>query len=629
MQLRTHTVRRYDLWLVGSTCLAIAFFLVVAFRLVPVSTSVERIGNLQYVQDTDETLTFENVFNVQPERWQSVSNPVNLGMNHVPFWFSFTLPPTPDNLGAFLVEVRYPLLDSIEVAFYEPGSTEPRITYSGGDAQTFSSRPVSHESLLFPVPASQEGLQAIARVKTGGTIRLPIRLWEEKEFVEHTSKQNLFMGIFFGFLLAMGISNLFLFLTTRNRTFLMYSGYVFSLTLTLGAIHGFAYAHIWPNQVWFQGRAVAIFANAAIMFALIFSRMLLQVSEHSRRADHLLKVLSALFAVNILISLILPYTYLIRIFLLLLSAVVLITLALGIWLALKGVVVARYYSFAWAFLLFSGFTASLDNLNLLPFDIPSNYLLMLGAAVETLILALVLAISYSHNREEMYDAQEKALAQEKAALAAKEDLIAVQTRHQEELQYKVEERTLELEIALRELSDANRELETLNSIDSMTGIRNRRHFDKRLMAEGRRSRREQTPLSLAMLDIDHFKRINDEFGHTVGDSCITHVAKQLQSLLRRPTDDVCRYGGEEFAIILPNTDLSGAEQVVESMREAIESTPVEVDGESISMTISAGVSTTVVAYEEHELALLKHADKQLYAAKQAGRNQVKAENLPG
>lgn len=629
MQLRTHTVRRYDFWLVASTCLAIAFFLVVAFRLVPVSTSVERIQGLTYFQDSNDSITFDSVFEVSSSQWEPVSNPVNLGMNHVPYWFTFTLPPTPENLGAYLVEVRYPLLDNIEVAYYRQGATEPLMTYSGGDAQAFSSRPVSHESLLFPTPASDEGLRVIIRVKTGGTIRLPIRLWEEKEFVEHTSKQNLFMGIFFGFLLAMGISNLFLFLTTRNRTFLMYSGYVFSLTLTLGAIHGFAYAHIWPNQIWFQGRAVAIFANAAIMFALIFSRMLLQVQEHSRRADHLLKVLSALFAVNILISLILPYAYLIRIFLLLLSAVVLITLALGIWLALKGVVVARYYSFAWAFLLFSGFTASLDNLNLLPFDIPSNYLLMLGAAVETLILALVLAISYSHNREEMYDAQEKALAQEKAALAAKEDLIAVQTQYQEELEYKVEERTLELEIALRELSEANNELEALNSIDSMTGIRNRRHFDKRLLAEGRRSRREQTPLSLAMVDVDHFKRINDEYGHTAGDSCIRHIATQLQSLLRRPTDDVCRYGGEEFAVILPNTDLNGAKQVIEAMREKIETTPVDVDGESISMTISAGVATTVVAYEEHELALLKHADKQLYAAKEAGRNQVKADNLPG
>ena len=143
-------------------------------------------------------------------------------------------------------------------------------------------------------------------------------------------------------------------------------------------------------------------------------------------------------------------------------------------------------------------------------------------------MALILAINYSHSRDDLIDAQQFALEQEKQASTAKESLLEVQKRYQDDLEYKVEERTLELEITLRELSEVNQELERLNAIDPLTGAHNRRHFDKRLRSEGRRSRREQTPLSLVIIDVDHFKKINDEYGHDGGDECLIHVTKVFQ-----------------------------------------------------------------------------------------------------
>ena len=140
--------------------------------------------------------------------------------------------------------------------------------------------------------------------------------------------------------------------------------------------------------------------------------------------------------------------------------------------------------------------------------------------------------------------------------------------------------------------------------------------------EGRRSRREQTPLALAMIDIDHFKQINDQYGHSVGDTCIRHVAQMLHSLLKRPSDDLCRYGGEEFAIILPNTETEGAGQLIESIRQQLADTPCIIDNESISLTLSGGVASAIISHEDAEIELLKLADERLYAAKQAGRNRV-------
>lgn len=629
MQLHTFTVRRYDFWLVAVTCTVIAFFALVAYNLVPVDDQQARIGEIHYLEDPSDSLNLQTLPPPNSSRWQAIANPVNLGMNNVPYWFTFTLPVIDQSVGKYLLEINYPLLDDVQVSFYAGDGLKPLEQQHLGDGMAFAKRIVSHESLLFTVPESKQPMRVVIRVLTTGSIKLPVRLWMGKEFIEYTSRHNLVMGVFFGFLFAMGISNLFFFLTTRNRTFLVYSGYVFSLALTLASMHGLGYAHLWPEQVWFQGRAVAIFANAAIMFAVIFSNWLLDVEQYNKRLAGGLNAISAMFFINILVSLLLPYAYLIKIFLVLLSIVVVVTLSIGVWLSLRGVIIARYYSFAWSFLLVSGLAAALDNLNLVTIPIPSNYLVMLGAAVETLILALVLAISYSHNREDMFAAQEKALAQERAALEAKEELIAVQQQLQDDLEYKVQERTLELEIALRELSEANQELENLNTIDPLTGIRNRRYFDKRLLAEGRRSRREQTPLSLAMVDIDHFKSINDTYGHAGGDACLRKVTELMQEVLKRPTDDLCRYGGEEFAIILPNTELEGARQVVDSLRVKIAETPVLLDGNEIKLTISVGVSTTVIGYDAQEMALLRAADELLYAAKQAGRNCVKAAELAG
>jgi diguanylate cyclase (GGDEF)-like protein len=206
-------------------------------------------------------------------------------------------------------------------------------------------------------------------------------------------------------------------------------------------------------------------------------------------------------------------------------------------------------------------------------------------------------------------------------------MLVLQENATEDLEYKVQERTLELEIALRELSETNHELQEKNTLDALTGIRNRSYFDKKYQAEVRRSRREKTQLSIVMMDIDHFKNVNDQYGHLVGDECIKSVAQTLNNALKRPSDDVCRYGGEEFALILPSTDLEGALVLVEQLRAEIEKTTIQADDVSINITISAGVGTAIADLNQPEDNILALADKQLYTAKNAGRNNVQGSHL--
>jgi diguanylate cyclase (GGDEF)-like protein len=435
------------------------------------------------------------------------------------------------------------------------------------------------------------------------------------------------MGIFFGLMLAMGLSNLFFYITTRTPTFLVYAGYVMFLALTLAALQGLGYRYIWSDSPWLQQNAVGISANLTACLSIIFCDLLLDVRAYSTRLSKLLNIIAGAFLIGLIFNLFIPLAVFSNVFLVMLCASGILVLSISIWLWIKGLAIARYYSFAWAILFIGVFTESVNTLSMINLNLHSYYLLMLCAGTETILLALILAISHNQQRQTLLDTQVELLNQERRTQHTQQVMLALQENTTEELEYKVQERTLELEVALRELSDTNRELNEKNTLDALTGIRNRRYFNKKYQAEIRRSRRERTQLSVVMIDIDHFKHVNDRYGHLVGDECIRAVARILKNALKRSSDDVCRYGGEEFALILPCTDLEGALILVEQLRVKIEKTNIHADDASVNITISAGIGTAVADFTQPEDNILALADKQLYAAKNAGRNNVQGSHL--
>jgi diguanylate cyclase (GGDEF)-like protein len=175
----------------------------------------------------------------------------------------------------------------------------------------------------------------------------------------------------------------------------------------------------------------------------------------------------------------------------------------------------------------------------------------------------------------------------------------------------------------RELEQANQMLARFSYLDAVTGIANRRNFDDGLELEWRRLNREPGPLSLVMIDIDHFKPFNDTYGHQKGDECLKLVAQTLRHTLHRPGDLCARYGGEEFGVILPGTDAQGALGVAESLREAVEGLAVPHSGSSVAavVTISVGVAALMPEDGGSGQALIEAADKALYQSKHTGRNR--------
>ncbi len=203
-------------------------------------------------------------------------------------------------------------------------------------------------------------------------------------------------------------------------------------------------------------------------------------------------------------------------------------------------------------------------------------------------------------------------------------LLAAARRGASELESQLRSHSFELQITLDELAEKNRLLEKQSRTDSLSGVFNRASFDQQMRAEIKRSRREQRSLALVLLDIDHFKRINDNLGHLAGDQAIKAVADIISQQLKRPADKVCRYGGEEFALILPATNLQGAEQLAEQIRQALQNCNLTLNGQPYQLTLSAGCYAGIPAPDCDNDEYIRFADEALYRAKHLGRNQVQS-----
>ncbi len=164
------------------------------------------------------------------------------------------------------------------------------------------------------------------------------------------------------------------------------------------------------------------------------------------------------------------------------------------------------------------------------------------------------------------------------------------------------------------------EIYRLSTIDGLTQVNNRRSFDETIEREISRCRRYGRTLSMVLIDVDHFKRINDTFGHLAGDAVLKEVASAIKKRIRKE-DLLARYGGEEFAVLTPEVDLKGALAMAEKVRKVIEKHEFSFDDEVIPVTISCGVSTLGKKSDGAE-AMVQRADEKLYEAKEAGRNQV-------
>ena len=232
--------------------------------------------------------------------------------------------------------------------------------------------------------------------------------------------------------------------------------------------------------------------------------------------------------------------------------------------------------------------------------------MQIGGVLEVILLSIALGVRISEEKQQR---------------------ILIEQRLTSSLEEEVKERTHSLKQALKQLETANAALDKISQTDGLTELANRRAFDAQFEIEYLDACRSGDPLSLLIMDIDYFKQVNDVHGHQAGDQVLKEVAKSLFVNATRPRDKVYRFGGEEFAVILGNTDLNGSLIVAQKMRKLVKQLQFIFDSGPCSVTISSGVCTLVPTESDNSSVptleeIIKEADNKLYQAKKNGRDRV-------
>lgn len=544
---------------------------------------------------SEHRVSLDEVQSLDDSHWSSLeTNRASFGYTTDEYWFRFKLEPSD---RARVLHIAYPLLDELVIHIQNNGELK---TYTLGDTKPFYERPIPTSEFAVPLPEGTRGNVYIS-AHTQSSMRLPIAVYSKVDFFETQMSRRIAEGIYFGVLLCMAVYNLFGFVASREPEFGLYSLYTIVFAGLMLSLEGLGFSYLWPESIYLQDRGIPIFGSLTFLTAALFAYQLLELKRYRNTLGRGLMVMAFLSVASLVIGIFASYRISIHVLLILAAPGCFFLLLVGAYLWRKGFFYARIFTLAWACLLLSVVANSLGYLGVIDSMFIQRHAIMLGSGIEILLLSWVLVVRYNEQRKER---------------------LAAQKKYNKELEENVDERTFELQIALRELQDANSELEIKNMEDPLTGLYNRRYFQEHLEREVRRTLRREQPLALLMVDVDYFKPVNDTYGHLVGDQILKQVANIMRQHAKRAADVVCRYGGEEFAIILPETDLDNAKLFAEQLLTIVREYEFKTDAGEQRITISAGAISTSNRVFDDVNAFFKAADEALYSAKNKGRDQV-------
>lgn len=490
----------------------------------------------------------------------------SFGIGSPPVWMHLALDNPRQQPLTYRIMVGTTWIDHLEVYLWRDGRVVQ--AWRSGDAVVGAPHVVPGAGYEFPGLFAPGRSDLFIRAETADPLLLPLQLVPAEQAAQHDLGLRYGYGLLYGFLLALIVYNAVLYLGLLRRSLLYYALYLVSFIATHLAYSGHGLAWIWPGHPGFQRYVILVLMVLFGCAGLLFASRFLELREHAPRLRRGLFALAAmaLALMGLMVGLgsqlgaaLVAFSFV------LLYAVGMVLL--GILTLRKGRVAGRFFLGA----VLCGLTGVVATLltvwGWIPFSTPAFHGAEIGVTCEAMLLALALSSRVRH--------------QEKAFQVAE---------HQA--------RT-----------------------DSLTGLINRRAFFDSSAGLWAIAERHDRPLSIAMLDIDNFKSVNDRYGHDVGDRALAHVAHLLAEGYRA-CDLVARLGGEEFIVLLPETSLDDAFRLCERIRGLIEGHPMHIDGHVIPLTTSVGVATR----KAHPTlkVLISEADQELYRAKARGRNRVVA-----
>ncbi|MBU2954782.1 7TM diverse intracellular signaling domain-containing protein [Marinobacter sp. F3R08] len=552
------------------------------------------------LQDPGGELTFEQVR--RETNAFEATEPGDLHQGYTPdvFWMRIEVASRSSRRLDRILEFTYAYLDDIRLYRVNPDGTFERMR--SGRTLAPADRVVSHRKPVFPLSFEPgERVTLYLRISTHASMTLNARLAPTFTFYEDSDQEYVWLALYFGMLVALGAYNFLLFLGTRQRSFLLYSLFVFSFGIAASSMNGLGPLLLWPGMVGEWGnRILPTGYTLAATLAVMFARSFLNMRRIAPRWDRALLVLAICWWSGTLVTLLVPVQDALKI----MSAMGVLTTVFLITSGIAGIryriPAARIYLLAWLMLLVGAALLSVRNLGWIPSNFFTVYGLQVGSAIEMVLLSFGLAARFNELKRQKERAQRK--------------LVLSLQRQERELEQRVIQRTSELEVA-------KAELERRVVKDPVTGLYNRYGLMIHLEKYTQRACRRDELLAVILIDLDGFKAVNDRHGHEAGDVLLAAIAQRLQKEARE-SDCVARMGGDEFVVVTENVvSEASVLEIGQRLRETITQPVTLPSGQSVRVGASVGICTGRGG-EQSGNDLIRGADEAMYRVKKTRKNDV-------
>ena len=548
---------------------------------------------------------------------------LNFGYTKDRIWLKFTLSNTSDHDIERMLNIRYPLLDKITL--YSDSQPEP--LYSLGrllEGKNDQALDVPASYFVMPITVKSNSFETYyLSVESDDSLALPIYLTTQSALETQAFQYAVNFAFYIGLVITNILFAFFMTLILRDREQLYYCLFMISNHFAFfSVLEGMPNTLLGIDTLFINRDIIPFVVCFSMLLFTLFAASYLRLYSLAPKAYRLSRVLVGLMIFTLLLCFILPYFYAIT-----LSTFASILVGMFYGSVAKTYVVRgrpgiKSFILAWGLGVAGAMIYGLKVWGIIPVNFFTSYSWHIGTLLEAAVFSAMMAYRAAQDRKERLVALQRLNKKERDLRHTQEQLLATESAAKTELELQVKQRTRDLSNLLGQLEDENKSLAELSINDALTKVRNRRFFNDIYPQMWNDSIEERTPISVIMLDIDHFKRVNDDYGHLCGDHCLVTLAQIMQSSVNHSTDVVCRYGGEEFAIILTRTTAEQACVVAERIRKNIEMTIITDDEHTFKVTSSFGVAGLIPTEHASPDALIALSDAALYKSKRNGRNRV-------
>ena len=526
-------------------------------------------SSFSYIQLEYKTYTFDEI---KEKSEQGLFSPLDkdhskFGFTNNIFWIKVHVKNNTSTTKQQILELNYPSLDAIDI--YELEEQKFIIKKKLGDLRPYNkSTFMPNPNYGFSLLSFEEKIFFIQIVSTG-SLNIGISLQDINTYNISSSSQIKWLSFYFGAVFIMLMYNFLIYLMIKNKSFLYYVLFHLSYIVFALGLSGISFQLFWPENPNLNQYVIPIAMSLTGTFSLLFAIHFLDLKLINRT---LYKFLYALAIISFMISLI-PFIYgyslgtILGSFITFIIAIILFILSLYLAIFKKNIN-ALFYFAAWSFFCIGVVISHLSNIGIIPSTMLTNYSSQIGSFFEVLLLSIGLAYYYSRLKNEH-----------------------------------------------TELTITNDQLRLLSNTDMLTKSYNRRYFYEIVTEELKIKKVQKRNIALLMIDLDHFKKINDTYGHDIGDKVLISFVQTCKQVMRK-NDIFARIGGEEFVLYLPDTDDITAIQIAEKIKSSLLENEITF-AQDLALTVSIGISRNTFKLSK----LLSQADKALYKAKETGRNK--------